>query len=49
AKHGARPTLIEWDADLPPVQVLLEEAARAQATLDRHANAAMQEPRHATA
>ncbi|KJJ99809.1 hypothetical protein UB44_10690 [Burkholderiaceae bacterium 26] len=49
AKHGARPTLIEWDAELPPVQVLLDEAARAQATLDRHANAPMQEPRHATA
>ena len=49
AKHGARPTLIEWDAELPPVHVLLDEAARAQATLDRHANAVMQEPRHATA
>jgi uncharacterized protein len=48
AKHGARPTLIEWDAELPPVQVLLDEAARAQAVLNRHTNA-MQETRHATA
>ena len=26
---GAVPTLIEWDTDLPPLQVLLDEAARA--------------------
>lgn len=26
---GPRPTLIEWDTDLPPLAVLLEEAARA--------------------
>mgnify|MGYP003336974614 CR=1 FL=1 len=25
AAHGARPTLIEWDADIPPVQVLLQD------------------------
>jgi len=29
---GPRPTIIEWDADLPPLQQLLDEAARA----DRH-------------
>ena len=26
---GAKPTLVEWDADIPPLDVLLEEAARA--------------------
>jgi uncharacterized protein (UPF0276 family) len=31
ARFGARPTLIEWDTDLPPLEVLLDEAARAQA------------------
>ncbi|WP_439893651.1 DUF692 domain-containing protein (plasmid) [Ralstonia sp. 25C] len=36
AAHGARPTLIEWDADLPPVHVLLQEVERAQAILDGH-------------
>ncbi|MBN4683717.1 DUF692 family protein, partial [Pandoraea nosoerga] len=38
AAHGARPTLIEWDADIPPVQVLLQEAERAQVILDRHSS-----------
>ena len=28
---GARPTLIEWDTDVPALDVLLDEAARAQA------------------
>jgi uncharacterized protein len=28
---GARPTLIEWDTDIPPLHVLLAEAARADA------------------
>jgi len=32
---GAVPTLIEWDADLPELTVLLEEARRAQSCLDR--------------
>ena len=27
---GPRPTLIEWDADIPPLAVLMEEAAQAQ-------------------
>ncbi|HSW08520.1 DUF692 domain-containing protein [Aquabacterium sp.] len=28
---GPRPTLVEWDSELPPLQVLLDEAARADA------------------
>jgi uncharacterized protein (UPF0276 family) len=35
ARIGARPTLVEWDADLPALSVLLQEAATAQAVLDR--------------
>jgi uncharacterized protein (UPF0276 family) len=31
---GPRPTLIEWDADLPPLQVLLDEARIADALLE---------------
>lgn len=31
---GRRPTLIEWDAALPPLDVLVAEAARAQAVLN---------------
>jgi uncharacterized protein (UPF0276 family) len=31
ARLGPRPTLVEWDADLPPVEVLLGEAERARA------------------
>jgi uncharacterized protein (UPF0276 family) len=33
---GARPTLIEWDADLPALPVLLEEADHARKLLARH-------------
>lgn len=29
ARFGPRPTLIEWDTDMPPLGVLLDEAARA--------------------
>ncbi|MCS0583884.1 DUF692 family protein [Massilia pinisoli] len=29
ARFGAVPTLVEWDTDLPPLAVLLDEAARA--------------------
>lgn len=36
ARFGATPTLIEWDSELPPVEALLAEAARAQRTMDRH-------------
>ena len=32
---GRRPTLIEWDTDLPPLAVLLDEARRASAILDQ--------------
>jgi uncharacterized protein len=28
-RFGARPTLIEWDTDIPSLGVLLDEAARA--------------------
>lgn len=31
---GAKPTLIEWDTDLPALEVLLNEAAMAQAMLE---------------
>lgn len=36
-RFGARPTLIEWDTDVPPLPVLLDEAALAQAVLVRPA------------
>lgn len=29
-RYGLRPTLVEWDADIPALPVLLEEAARAE-------------------
>lgn len=35
ARIGPRPTLIEWDNNIPPVTVLRDEAALAQAILDR--------------
>lgn len=31
---GARPTLIEWDRDIPPLATLLDEAVRADTVLD---------------
>ncbi|MEA3292736.1 MAG: DUF692 domain-containing protein, partial [Pseudomonadota bacterium] len=38
---GPRPTLIEWDVDLPEMRVLVDEAARAQSILEQcHAWAA---------
>ena len=36
-RFGALPTLIEWDTDLPALDVLLGEADKAQAMLARHA------------
>jgi uncharacterized protein (UPF0276 family) len=37
-RFGAIPTLVEWDSDIPPLDVLLEEAAAADAILEeRHA------------
>lgn len=44
ARFGERPTLVEWDTDIPSLPVLLGEAARAEALLysgpDRGAQAA---------
>jgi hypothetical protein len=37
---GPRPTLVEWDTDLPPLQVLLDEAAQARALLRASSHAA---------
>jgi len=40
-RFGPKPTLIEWDTDVPALEVLLDEAAQAQAILDTcHAVAA---------
>jgi uncharacterized protein len=33
---GPLPTLVEWDTQLPPLHVLLQEAAQAQAVVDMH-------------
>ena len=33
-RFGPRPTLIEWDIDIPPLATLLREAATAQSMLD---------------
>ena len=35
-RFGARPTLIEWDTDLPALEVLLDEAATARHMLEAH-------------
>ncbi len=40
ARFGPVPTLIEWDTDIPSLDVLLNEAARADAALKIHAIAA---------
>jgi uncharacterized protein len=44
ARFGAVPTLIEWDNDVPPLDVLIDEAGRAAALIsasgDPHAHAA---------
>ena len=36
ARLGRRPTLIEWDADLPALEVLVEEAQLADVIMDAH-------------
>ena len=36
ARFGPVPTLIEWDTDVPPLEVLLDEAARARAVLEKN-------------
>ena len=33
-RFGVRPTLIEWDTDIPPLGVLLDEAARADSAIE---------------
>ena len=33
-RFGVRPTLIEWDTDIPPLGVLLDEAARAAGAIE---------------
>lgn len=38
---GACPSLIEWDADIPALDVLLDEASKAQAVLERENDAAV--------
>jgi uncharacterized protein (UPF0276 family) len=35
ARFGPRPTLIEWDTDIPPLSVLLDEARRAEEVVER--------------
>jgi uncharacterized protein (UPF0276 family) len=40
SRIGPRPTIVEWDADLPPLEVLLEEAARAERRLQADGHAA---------
>jgi len=41
ARFGPKPTLIEWDTDIPPLDILLDEAAHAQTILETcHAIAA---------
>ena len=37
---GPRPTLIEWDSAIPPLETLLAEAGKAQSRLDRAAESA---------
>ena len=34
ARFGPRPTLIEWDTDIPSLGVLLDEAARAASVIE---------------
>jgi hypothetical protein len=36
ARLGPRPTLIEWDTDVPALDVLLDEAAKAEALIAEH-------------
>ncbi|MGF6771517.1 uncharacterized protein (UPF0276 family) [Paraburkholderia sp. GAS199] len=43
-RFGAVPTLIEWDTDVPPLEVLLDEAQRARAMQERASSAAQNRP-----
>ena len=38
-RFGPKPTLLEWDTDIPALEVLLDEAAKAQAILDEYRDA----------
>ena len=33
-RFGPKPTLIEWDTDIPPLEILMDEAAKAQTILE---------------
>jgi uncharacterized protein (UPF0276 family) len=44
ARFGAKPTLVEWDTDLPALDVLLGEAARARRAAQRVGGACMAVP-----
>lgn len=35
ARFGVVPTLVEWDTDIPPLQILLDEAAQARLTAEQ--------------
>ena len=48
-RFGAVPTLIEWDTDLPSVDVLLEEAAKAEVLHRRYAASSVHRPHAAAA
>lgn len=39
-RHGPKPTLIEWDTELPPLEVLLDEAGQARSIANRAREAA---------
>jgi uncharacterized protein (UPF0276 family) len=45
-RAGPKPTLIEWDSDIPEYEVLMAEVAKAQNILD---DQQASEPRHAIA
>jgi uncharacterized protein (UPF0276 family) len=51
ARIGPRPTLIEWDSEIPPLDVLLEESAKADRLLTarRQAGNVPDEAPHAAA
>jgi uncharacterized protein (UPF0276 family) len=34
-RFGAVPTLVEWDTDVPPLETLIDEAARARAIAEQ--------------
>jgi uncharacterized protein (UPF0276 family) len=38
-RYGPKPTLLEWDTDIPALDVLLGEAAQAETILDEHRHA----------